>query len=56
MDLDQPRAHVYQEHPQRLMIFLEFLLGWMMIMMFLTWAGVPDDGMDVLHMPWGSYV
>ena len=38
------------------MIFLEFLLELMMILMFLTGAGILDDSMDGLHMPWGIYV
>ena len=41
----------HQELPQRLMIFLEFFLELMMIMMFLTGAGVLDGIMDGLHMP-----
>ena len=38
------------------MTFLEFLLELMMILIFLTGAGVLDVVMDGLHMPWGSYV
>ena len=38
------------------MKFLEFLLELMMILMFLTGAGVLDDIMDGLQMPGGSYV
>ena len=38
------------------MTFLEFLLELMMILMFLTGAGVLDDVMDGLHMPWESYI
>ena len=44
-----PKLH--QELPQRLMTFLEFLLELMMILMFLTGAGVLDDVLDGLHMP-----
>ena len=46
----------HQEPPQRSMTFLEFLLELMMILMFLTGAGVLDDIMDGLQMLWGSYV
>ena len=38
------------------MTILEFLLELMMIFMFLTGAGVLDDFLDGLHMPWKSYV
>ena len=38
------------------MAFVDFWLELMMIGMFLTGAGVLDDVMDGLHMPWGSYV
>ena len=38
------------------MIFLEFLLELMMILMFLTGASVLDDVLNGQHMPWGSYV
>ena len=37
------------------MTFLELLLDLMMILMFLTWAGVFDDIMDGLQMPWWGY-
>ena len=39
------------ELPQRSMTFLEFLLGLMMILMFLTGVGVIDDVLDGLCMP-----
>ena len=38
------------------MTFLEILLKLMMILMFLTGAGVLDDVLDDLQMPWGCYV
>ena len=38
------------------MTFLEFLLELMMILMFLTGAGVLDDILHGLNMSWGSYV
>ena len=38
------------------MTFQEFLLELMMILTFLTGAGVLDDIMDGKQMPWGSYV
>ena len=40
-----------QEPCQRLMTFQEFLLELMMILTFLTGAGVLDDIMDCLQMP-----
>ena len=39
-----------KELPRRLMTFLEFLLELMIILMFLTGAGVLDDVLDGLHM------
>ena len=41
---------------QRSLTFQEFLLELMMILTFLTGAGVLDDIMDGLQTPWGSYV
>ena len=49
-------AEIHQEPPQRLMTFLEFLLELMMILMFLTGAGVLDDILNDLHMPLWSYI
>ena len=46
---DHPKCH--QEPPQRLMIFVDFWLELMMILMFLTGAGILDDVLDGLHMP-----
>ena len=46
----------YQELPQILLTFLEFLLELMMILMFLAGAGVLDYMFYGLHMPWGGYV
>ena len=38
------------------MAFVDFWLELMMILMFLTGAGVLDDVLDGLRMPQGSYV
>ena len=46
-----PDGAMLKELPQRSMTFLEFLLELMMILMFLSGAGVLDDVMDGLHMP-----
>ena len=42
--------------PQRLMAFLDFWLELMMILMFLTGAGVLDDVLDGFDMPLWSYI
>ena len=43
--------YVKKEPPQRWTTFVDFWLELMMILMFLTGAGVLDDVLDGLHMP-----